>query len=100
MASNSLTMKKVRFSPFSVILVMVALSVIGIASFGMLRIQYKPASGGHSISVSYTMAGASSEVIEAEVTSKIEGVLSGLKGCSGISSVSRMESGTNLSCQR
>ena len=87
-------MKKVRFSPFSVILVMVALSVIGIASFGMLRIQYKPASGGHSISVSYTMAGASSEVIEAEVTSKIEGVLSGLKGCSGISSVSRMESGT------
>lgn len=73
---------------------MVALSVIGIASFGMLRIQYKPASGGHSISVSYTMAGASSEVMEAEVTSKIEGVLSGLKGCSGISSVSRMESGT------
>ena len=82
-------MNRIRFSPFSVILVMVALSVIGIASFGMLRIQYKPASGGHSISVSYRMNGATSEVVESEVTSKLEGVLSSLKGCSGPSSTSR-----------
>lgn len=88
------TMKKIRFSPFSVILVMVALSVIGIASFRMLRIQYKPVSGGHSISVSYLMNGASSEVVESEATSKIEGVLSSLKGCSGTSSTSRKGSGT------
>ena len=87
-------MKKVRFSPFSVILVMVALSVIGIASFSRLRIQYKPASGGNSISVSYRMNGASAEVVEAEATSKIEGVLSCLRGCSGTSSTSRKGSGT------
>lgn len=86
-------MNRIRFSPFSVILVMVALSVIGIASFGMLRIQYKPASGGHSISVSYRMNGATSEVVESEVTSKLEGVLSSLKGCSGTSSTSRKGSG-------
>ncbi len=87
-------MKKIRFSPFSVILVMVAMSVIGIASFSMLRIQYKPASGGHSVTVSYRMGGASSEVVESEATSKLEGVLSGLKGCSGTSSISRKGSGS------
>ncbi len=73
---------------------MAALSVIGIASFRMLRIQYKPVSGGHSISVSYRMNGASPEVVEAEVTSRIEGVLSSLDGCSGISSTSRKGAGT------
>ena len=85
---------KVRFSPFSVILVMVALSLVGIASIGRLKVQYKPVSGGRSISVSYRMPGASAEVIEAEATSRIEGVLSGLDGCSGVSSTSRRGSGT------
>ena len=54
---------KVRFSPFSVILVMVALSLVGIASIGRLKVQYKPVSGGRSISVSYRMPGASAEVV-------------------------------------
>lgn len=85
---------KVRFSPFSVILVMVALSLVGIASIGRLKVQYKPVSGGRSISVSYRMPGASAEVVEAEATSRIEGVLSGLDGCSGVSSTSRRGSGT------
>ena len=80
---------KVRFSPFSVILVMVALSLVGIASIGRLKVQYKPVSGGRSISVSYRMPGVSAEVVEAEATSRIEGVLSGLDGCSGVSSTSR-----------
>lgn len=84
---------KVRFSPFSVILVMVALSLVGIASIGRLKVQYKPVSGGRSISVSYRMPGASAEVVEAEATSRIEGVLSGLDGCSGVSSTSRRGSG-------
>ena len=84
---------KVRFSPFSVILVMVALSLVGIASIGRLKVQYKPVSGGRSISVSYRMPGASAEVVEAEATSRIEGILSGLDGCSGVSSTSRRGSG-------
>lgn len=73
---------------------MVVLSVIGIASFRLLRIQYKPVSGGRSISVSYLMAGASPGVVESEATSKIEGVLSSLKGCSGTSSTSSKGSGS------
>lgn len=85
--------KKMRLSPFSVMLIAVALSLVGIASSGMLRIQYKPASGGHSVTVSFRMGGASPEVVEAEATSRIEGVLSGLDGCSGISSTSGRGSG-------
>lgn len=59
----------------------------------MLHIQYKPSTGGRSISVNYSMTGASPEVIESEVTSKIEGVLSGISGCTGISSSSKNGSG-------
>lgn len=85
---------KLRIPPFSVILAAVALSLVGIASVGRLRVQYKPVSRGRSISVSYRMGNASAEVVESEVTSKIEGVLSGLDGCSGTSSTSRKGSGT------
>lgn len=87
--------RRVDISPFSVILVMLAFSVIGILSMGRLHIQYKPAGGGgRSISVSYALGGASAEVVESEVTSKIEGVLSGLKGCTGTSSISGKGSGS------
>lgn len=84
---------KRSISPFSVVLIAVALSVVGIASLRMLSIQHKPSDPGSSIRVSWSMSGASAELIEAEVTSKIEGVLSGLSGCSGTSSVSRKGSG-------
>ncbi len=86
--------RRMNISPFSVILVMLALSVIGIVSIGRLHIQYKPTRGGQSISVSYALSGASAEVVESEVTSKIEGVLSGLKGCTGTSSISGKGSGS------
>ena len=68
---------KRSISPFSVVLIAVALSVVGIASLRMLSIQHKPSDPGSSIRVSWSMSGASAELIEAEVTSKIEGVLSG-----------------------
>lgn len=84
---------KRSISPFSVVLIAVALSVVGIASLRMLSIQHKPSDPGSSIRISWSMSGASAELIEAEVTSKIEGVLSGLSGCSGTSSVSRKGSG-------
>ena len=83
-----------RFSPFSVILIMIALSVVGIASLPLLNIQHKPSSGTKSISVSFSYPGASAEIVEGAVTCKIEGVLSGIMGNTGISSVSRKGTGT------
>lgn len=73
-------------SSFSVLLVMAVMSVIGIASLPMLNIQYKPASANRTISVSYSYPGASPETVEAEVTSKLEGVLSRISGAVEVSS--------------
>lgn len=85
---------KYKYSPFSVILIMIAISVIGIALLPMLNLQYKPSSGTHTIDVNYSYPGASAEIIEGEVTSKIEGVLSTIENGINISSVSRKGSGS------
>lgn len=77
-----------RLSPFSVVLIMVALSLVGIASLPRLNVQYTPTKEGQSIYVSFGYSNASAEVVEAEVTSKLEGVLVGVGGVSGSSSSS------------
>lgn len=77
-----------RLSPFSVVLIMVALSLVGIASLHRLNVQYTPTREGQSIYVSYGYSNASAEAVEAEVTSKLEGVLVGVGGVRGSSSSS------------
>lgn len=81
-------------SSFTVVLLMVAASIVGIASIGMLNVQYTPSVPDTSIRVSWRFPDASARIVEAEVTSKIEGVLSSVNGCSGVSSVSKKESGS------
>ena len=73
---------------------MAVLSVIGIASLPMLNIRYKPSVPGRTITVSFSYPGASPEVVEAEVTSKIEGIMARLTGCTGTSSVSSLGYGS------
>lgn len=73
---------------FSVLLIMAVAAVMGIASIPMLNVQFAPSTAGRSISVSFSWNGASERIMEAEVTSRIEGVLSGMKNCTSISSVS------------
>ena len=85
---------KGRIPAFSALLIMVALSFVGIACLPMLNIQYKPSDSGRTIRVTWSYPGASPEIVEAEVTSRIEGVMSGLSGNTGTSSVSRNGSGT------
>ncbi|MGM9785412.1 MAG: efflux RND transporter permease subunit [Candidatus Cryptobacteroides sp.] len=75
-----------RISSFSVLLVMAVLSVIGIASLPMMNIQYKPSSSSRTITVSFSYPGASPEIVEAEVTSKLEGVISRVEGNTEVSS--------------
>ena len=75
-----------RIPSFSVLLVMAVLSVIGIASLPLLNIQYKPSSASRTITVSFSYPGASPEIVEAEVTSKLEGVISRVEGNTEVSS--------------
>ena len=88
---------------------MVALSVVGIASIPRLNVQYTPAPTGRSIQVSYALRDASAEIIEAEATSLLEGVLSGIQGSTDISSLSEkgygeitveFRKGTNMEAAR
>ena len=78
---------------FSVLLIMAVAAIVGIASVPMLNVQYAPTVTGRSIGVSFSWNGASERIMEAEVTSKIEGVLSGMKNCTSILSVSNKGSG-------
>lgn len=83
-----------RIPPFSVVLIMVALSLIGVASMQRLNIQYTPTVEDRTLTVSFSYPNASAETVEAEATSKLEGVLSGLDHVSGVSSTSSKGGGS------
>ena len=76
------------------VLIMVALSLIGMASIRRLNIQYTPTAEERTLTVSFNYPNASAETVEAEATSKLEGVLSGLDHVSGVSSTSSKGEGT------
>ncbi len=73
---------------------MVALSLLGLASLPRLNIQYTPMTEGRTVTVSFSYRNASPEVVESEATSKIEGVLAGLRDVTDISSASKKGSGS------
>jgi multidrug efflux pump subunit AcrB len=75
-------------SSFSVLLLMAVIAVVGLACSSMLKLQYTPSASGSDIRVSYSYPGASARIVEAEVTSRLEGVLSGIRSCTGIRSTS------------
>lgn len=78
---------KRRFSPFSVILTMAALMVVGISMIPMLNIRYTPSLKQQNLTLSFNWYGASARIIEQEVTSKIEGVLASVRGIKEMNSV-------------
>lgn len=69
-------------------LIMAVMSFVGIISLPLLNIQYKPSKTGKTLSVTFSYPDASPETIESEVTSKIEGIMAKLSGCTDISSLS------------
>ncbi|MBP5740882.1 MAG: efflux RND transporter permease subunit, partial [Bacteroidales bacterium] len=75
-------------SSFSVLLIMAVASFIGIVCMTRLNVQYVPPQGNNTITVSFLYPGASSRVVEAEVTSRIEGALANIRSCTGIESTS------------
>lgn len=79
---------KQGISSFSALLLMAVTAVVGITCLSQLKVQYTPSVGERTICVNYYYSGASARIVEAEVTSKIEGILSGICGISDISSIS------------
>lgn len=78
---------------FSVLLIMAALAVIGVAMLRMLNVQYTPSPVERKIDVSFTWPDASARLIEQSVTSRIEGALSAITGSESVSSRSSKGSG-------
>ncbi|MFI3295106.1 MAG: efflux RND transporter permease subunit [Rikenellaceae bacterium] len=82
-----------RISSFSVILIMVVLSVIGGFVAPLLNVQYAPSSSRNNIGVSFSYNGASARVVEQEVTSCLEGALNTIDGLDQISAQSGFSGG-------
>lgn len=79
---------------FSVLLIMAALTVIGVAMLPMLNIQYTPTVSERKIDVSFSWPDASARLVEQGATSRIEGTLSTVAGCESVSSRSSKGRGT------
>ena len=83
-----------RIPPFSLLLTMAVLLVVGAALLPGMELSDKPDSvRGSRFDISFTWSGASPEVVEQEVTSRIEGLMASVKGVETVSSVSRLGSG-------
>ena len=80
-------------SPFSVIVIFIAMALLGCAFATKLPVKLSPSEALPSITVSFNMNG-SARTVEAEVTGKLESMLARLNGVSHIRSRSRNNSGS------
>ena len=81
------------FSPFSVIVVFMALMIIGVAFIPVLDIRFKPSRNLPEITIRYSWPNASPKVIEEE-TSKLEGILGKISEVKSIESTSSVGGGS------
>jgi multidrug efflux pump subunit AcrB len=81
-----------RYS-YSIVMVFAVLTLAGLFLVPRLSVQLNPSQGSGNLTVSYTWANVSPEVIERLVTSKLEGAFSTLQGIRKVSSVSLYGSG-------
>lgn len=83
-----------RIPTFSLILIMVVLMVVGVSLMPLLRLAYQPSpEQGNRLTVSFSWPGASQRVIEQEITSRVEGLVSSVAGVERTSSVSSVGNG-------
>lgn len=79
---------------FSILLVLCVLMVVGGALVPQLDISNKPRpEQGKTLTISYRWKNASAKVVEQNVTSRIEALISSVRGVEKVSSVSRFGSG-------
>ena len=79
---------KYQPSSFSILIIFILLIIVGVSVLPLLNVQLTPSRSLPGLSVSYHWPDASARVIEQEVTSKLEGLFSGVKGIKDVSSVS------------
>jgi multidrug efflux pump subunit AcrB len=77
-----------RFSSFTVILVFTCLSLAGVCFIPLLSVKLSPSLSMPEISIRYSMSGNSARIVEMEVTSKLEAMLSRMKYVEKIESTS------------
>ena len=78
---------------FSINIIFLLLTIIGLALLPRLTVQLQPNRTGESLHVTYQWPGMGADVLEKEVTSPIEGTLSSIRGIQKITSSSRKGSG-------
>ena len=79
---------------FSILLTVCILMIIGMALISGLDISNKPRPRqGKTLNISYYWQGASAKVVEQNVTSRIEGLVSSVRGVESVSSESNFGSG-------
>ncbi|NLV37995.1 MAG: efflux RND transporter permease subunit, partial [Bacteroidales bacterium] len=84
-----------RIPTFSLVLIMVIFIVLGLALIPLLDVGSAPRPRqGKTLNVSFSWPNTAPRVVEQEVTSKIEGLLSAVKGVEEVSSVSNLGSGS------
>ena len=69
-----------RSSGFSIIVIAIALALLGLLLLPSLPVKLFPSRELPSLTVSFSMPGNSSRVVEQEVTGKLEGALARVKG--------------------
>ena len=82
-----------RVSSFTVIVAFVCLALVGVALIPLLPVKLNPSRSLPGFTVGFSMPGTSSRVVEMEVTSKLEGLLSRVRGVRKVSSTSDNGSG-------
>ncbi|MDR3235279.1 MAG: efflux RND transporter permease subunit [Prevotellaceae bacterium] len=82
-----------RISSFSIILAFTCLSLVGLALAPLLTIKLSPDRALPHIGVGFQMAGSAPRVVETEMTSKLEAMLSRIKGIKNIKSSSGVNGG-------
>ncbi len=80
--------KTLPFSSFTLIVAFVCLSLVGLAVIPLLPVKLNPSRSLPGFTLSFSMPGASSRVVEMEVTSRLEAMLSRIVGVENISSTS------------
>lgn len=78
----------IKPSSFTIIVVFLCMTLVGIAILPMLSVRLYPLRYTPSITVSFSLPNSSARVVEMEATSKLEGLLTRMKGVSGINSSS------------
>ncbi len=79
--------------PFRVVIVFLVLAIIGVAFIPSLNVNFTPTYPTPSLTITYSLANASPDIVERLATSPLENALSQIEGIDEITSVSRYNTG-------